>query len=582
MFVVLNCPLMTVPSLTSSLTDLDEVLAEARRNSLTRDNPLLADLPDWFVGLRDHQRIAIREILCAYEEGAECVVLDAPCGSGKTLIGETVRRLLPDSRQTTYICSSKALQNQFLVDYPYAKVLKGRSNYATEGYPERFGGRDGLSASDCTKQPGDPESCMWCSNTHLCPYERAKSEALRSSLAVLNTSYFLSECNGPGRFSRGGLVICDEADTAESELMSHVEVRISERRLKSYGLGVPKYVTKEESWREWAEEAYEKVKTHPRRQLPSTDIQAIREQKRHAILVSRLKELREGLAVGGWVYTGDRNAVAFKPVTVDRLGVEKFWRHGDRFLLMSATVISADEMLESLGWDEGKEWRLVKVPSTFPAENRKVVVWPVASMTYKEKDVSYPKVVNACKEIVGRHPDDRVLIHSSSYELTKVISEALAEEIGAAGANGNPSNPSSSRHVITYTSAAEKDSALEDYLSTPRSIMVAPSLDRGIDLPGDSCRVQVIAKVPFLNLKDKQVSARLYGTGRNGKMWYAVNAIRTIVQMTGRAVRSEDDWATTYIIDSQFVINVWAMNKRLVPEWWRQGLVWRMKGLGDA
>lgn len=556
-------------------TDLDAVLENARRNSLTRDNPKLADLPDRFQTLRDHQRIAVREILCAYEEGAECVVLDAPTGSGKSLIGEVVRRLLPNNPQTTYICSSKSLQDQVLREFTYAKVLKGRSNYATERYPERWGGRDGLSAADCTKSPGDAESCLWCSSTTRCPYEQAKYAALSNPLAVLNTSYFLSEGNGPGRFSRGGLVIADECDDLENQLLKHVEVTISERRLKQYGLGVPRYVTKEESWREWAERAHEVVRAQRPRLRDSTDIQAIREQKRHTLLVEKLRGLKEGLAAGEFIYVGDRQHVGFKPVTVSGFGQDKLWQHGDKWLLMSATVISADELLESLGWDDEKEWRLVKVPSTFKAENRKVVVWPVASMTYKTKEESEPKIVDAVREICERHPEERILVHSTSYRLTNRIVEGLDDLPAGAGATAPPCY----RPVFTYGASSEKDQALTDYLATPAAILVAPSMDRGIDLPGDACRVQIICKVPFLSLSDKQVSARLYGTGMSGRTWYAVNAIRTIVQMTGRAVRSEEDWAVTYILDRQFVDNVWGSHKRLIPEWWKAGLVWRMRGL---
>lgn len=603
-------------------TTLEEVLAEARRHSLTRQNPLLETLPAFFSEFRDHQRVAIREILTAYEEGAECVVLDAPTGSGKTLIGETVRRLLANppngqtsndgvllgrvSKTSTYICSSKALQDQFLHDYPYAKVLKGRSNYATESYPERFGGKDGLSCADCTKSPGDSESCLWCSDTHICPYEMAKSDALRASLAVLNTSYFLSECNGPGRFSRGGLVIADEADELESELMSHVEVRISERRLKSYGLGVPRYVTKEESWREWAGEAWEVVRNSRPRVGSSNDLKTIRARKRHDILVGRLDLLRQGLGSGGWVYTGDRQSVAFKPVTVSHLGQEKFWRHGDRFLLMSATVISADELLESLGWDEDKEWRLVKCPSTFPAKNRRVVVWPVASMTYKEKETAHPKICEAVGEIVGRHPGQSVVVHSTSYELTRKVDEylrglvcLLTECVWCSNLEIPyvPSGPAtvrdessggvpvathfSPRQIISYLSAQEREGAIAEFKSaTPGAVLIGPSVGRGIDLPGDLCRVQVIVKVPFLNLQDKQVATRLYGQGLSGKRWYAVSAIRDIVQMTGRATRSETDWCVNYVLDRQFVDNLWSGWRRLFPKWWAESLEWRMKGLG--
>ena len=543
-----------------AVIDLEDILREARAQSLTRDNPLLADLPSWFDSLRDHQRVAIREIMTAYEEGAQCVVLDAPTGSGKTLIGEVCRRLLSgQTRQCSYICSSKALQKQFVKDYPYAKVLQGRSNYATELYPERFGGREGLSCGDCTKNPGDSESCLWCSDTARCPYERAKYAALSSPLAVLNTSYFLSECNGPGRFSRGGFVIADEADTLESELMGHVEVRISERRLKQYGLGVPKFVSKEESWIEWAEEAVEAIRNNPPRGNSSDELLAIRARKRHDILLAKVRNLKAGLEAGNWIYTGDKSSVAFKPVTVSSLGQDKLWQHGDKWLLMSASVISADEMLESLGWDEEKSWRLVKCPSTFKAENRKVVVWPIVSMTYKTRDASWPEVTKGVEAIAVERPVGRMLIHSSSYNLTKYIAGELRVD----------------RPVFWYDSVDEKQTAFDRWQATENAILVAPSMDRGIDLPGDACRTQVIVKVPFLSIKDKQVSARLYGGGRAGKLWYAVNAIRTIIQMCGRACRSEEDYCETWILDRQFVDNLYSGYRNLVPEWFKEALVWR-------
>lgn len=349
----------------------------------------------------------------------------------------------------------------------------------------------------------------------------------------------------------------------ESELMSHVEVRVSERRLKQYGLSTPRFVTKPESWRDWAEEATEVISSH--RPKPGPDaVRNIREAKRHGILVGKVRALREGLESGNWVYTGDRQSVAFKPVTVDRVGQDKLWQHGDKWLLMSATVISADEMLESLGWDEDEEWRLVKCPSTFPKENRKVVVWPIVSMNYKNREAAWPEVVKGVEAIAleGEASTGKMLIHSSSYSLTIHIAEALED-----ACLGRP--------IFYYTSAAGKEAAFNNWQASVNGIMVAPSLDRGIDLPGDKCRTQVIVKVPFLSIKDKQVSARLYGTGRSGKIWYAVNAIRTIIQMCGRAVRSEEDYATTYILDKQFVDNLYSSYRNLIPNWWREALVWK-------
>jgi Rad3-related DNA helicase len=110
--------------------------------------------------------------------------------------------------------------------------------------------------------------------------------------------------------------------------------------------------------------------------------------------------------------------------------------------------------------------------------------------------------------------------------------------------------------------------ALDRYLSRPGSILFAQSMDRGIDLPGEACRVQVIAKIPFPSLGDRRTAARLYLPG--GQDWYTVQTVRSIVQMTGRGVRSADDWATTYIFDAQFR-NLWKQ-RSLFPAYWREAV----------
>ena len=66
--------------------------------------------------------------------------------------------------------------------------------------------------------------------------------------------------------------------------------------------------------------------------------------------LARLVDSETGIATGGWVYTGYNDGdVQFKPVKVDRFAQDYLWRHGKRFLLMSATIISSDEMADSLG-----------------------------------------------------------------------------------------------------------------------------------------------------------------------------------------------------------------------------------------
>lgn len=181
--------------------------------AVSRMNPLLSSLPGWVEEWREEQRRAVRDVVDGFESGCSVVVLDAPTGSGKTLIAETVRRI-QGIMGCVYICHSKSLQDQFVKDFPYAKVVKGRSNYLPESDLSRA---MGVSCADCNKRPKDDSSCDWCVSVHRCPYEVAKHEGLSSPLTCLNTSYWLTECNGPGRFSGRDLVVIDECDTLERE-----------------------------------------------------------------------------------------------------------------------------------------------------------------------------------------------------------------------------------------------------------------------------------------------------------------------------------------------------------------------------
>jgi Rad3-related DNA helicase len=114
---------------------------------------------------------------------------------------------------------------------------------------------------------------------------------------------------------------------------------------------------------------------------------------------------------------------------------------------------------------------------------------------------------------------------------------------------------------------------LDKFLSIEDAVLLAPSFERGIDLPEEDCQVIIIAKVPYPYLGDKQISARM--RTRGGQTWYAVQTIRSIAQMTGRGMRSAGDWCDTYVLDAQFR-RIYKDHKRLFPKWWRESLVLSM------
>lgn len=358
----------------ASPDEVDEVMAiPDPRDPMWGEPPL----PEWVTEIRPHQWKAVVEAVEAFGRGDRVVFVDAPTGSGKTLLAELVRRML--KTKALYVASTKSLQEQAARDFPYAKVLKGRANYPTADDPDAFESEDRwgnarLTAADCTRQMAQLPACvkcpveverqeLHCANCHpvsACPYSIAKNEALGADLTILNTSYFLSEANGPGKFSSAinqnsafGLVIVDEADLLENELMGQVEVRITETMRKKYSIEPPAKKTVEASWLEWVTgEAIPKIgdalKKTPAK---SQNVTVIRERQRLERLATRLKVLAEGLGDGNWVADDwERNgAIVFRPVKVDRFGGGMLWRHGVRFLCMSATILSADLMAEVLG-----------------------------------------------------------------------------------------------------------------------------------------------------------------------------------------------------------------------------------------
>lgn len=554
-------------------------------------------LPEWVQEIRDHQLYATEQIAKEFARGAKVVFLDAPTGTGKSLIGELVRRELRVERGL-YVCSTKSLQAQYLADFPYARVLKGRANYIPTKMVGKQGGgwksrarQDFITCADCDKTGGGigeevmgEASCSWCWDVAECPYLVARHEALGAPVGVLNTAYLLAECNGPGKFRGRELVVVDEADLMEQELLGFVELRVPRTVVEKVGLEVPKKGSHMTTIRRWLEEELDPALKELGGRIRGNGVEERREKDRLEKLRGAVKRVVE--REEGWVREGDEEAgegargkgagtrpdsLVLKPVSVEDVGARYLWQHADRWLCMTGTLVSAEMEAENLGLEAvGIEWGEVRVPMMFDKERRKVVFLPIASMTRTgQEQGGVGKVLEAIPKLLARHEGVNVLIHTHTYKLAKEISEGVERALREVR------DP---RPVLTYTDSWGRDRVLEEFKGHAGgegggtgAVLVASSMDRGVDLPGDLCRVQIIVKMPFASLGSRQVSERLRGP--MGQLWYTVNTVRSIMQMTGRAVRGTDDEAITYIVDEQFS-KVLKDGKKmgLWVEWWLDSL----------
>lgn len=524
--------------------------------------------PGWFKGYRPGQEEAVETILELFRSGVPRVMLDGPTGAGKTIVARGVAFGL--GVQTTHTAGSHDLINQIARDFPTAVVLRGRDHYPIPGTE--------ATAADCTwtkdrpclfeaKEPGRP-GCG--GKVHCAGYEPAKGKALNAPFRVLTHAYLGTESKHVGRFHHPYLII-DEAESLESVVLGLVSVTFSPKLRDRLHLSGPRHVTKLDSISDWLRDDVLPALARDLASVPdSAELRWIRYREAATRRIDQtawvLEHLEEGWVLDDGGPQRDYRPWSLKPVWARRYGARWISAKATRLLAMSATLISGEQVAHDLGLDivpasNGTLHPLsvatVSMDTSFPPENRPVYVAPVADMR-AGKDGSRAEEVRrlamAIRRIMGRAPGENVLVHTHSYRLNNALYQELKVD----------------PRVITYR-AGGRDIALAAFLERPASVLLAPSLERGLSLNDDLCRVQIICKVPFPNLGDKVVAARLYGSGAAGRRWYAAETVRTIVQSSGRAIRHADDWAETWILDSAF-LDLWRRERALFPRWWTKAV----------
>src|SRR5690606_22861138 len=187
---------------------------------------------------------------------------------------------------------------------------------------------------------------------------------------------------------------------------------------------------------------------------------------------------------------------------------------------MSATILDAATFLRSLGLD-GEDAAVVRVPSTFPASRRPLVLRPSARLTRRHQEKDLPLLAAAVSELAQDHAGDKGVVHAHSYMIATYLKKHIAAD--------------QRWRLVTHVDAAGREAALAQHLSSPEpTILVTPSMTEGIDLADDLARWQVLCKVPYPYLGDKQVGARM----ERDRDWYDWRTCLSVVQAYGRSVRS--------------------------------------------
>tara|TARA_R110002033_G_scaffold100148_1_gene148550 strand:+ start:8430 stop:10064 length:1635 start_codon:yes stop_codon:yes gene_type:complete len=516
----------------------------------------------------------LKNIDQAFEDGYKFAVCNAPTGSGKSFISKTLANASREPTQnfkdliTSYIAFkmdqtgsyiheqecvdelstgafaltiTKALQDQYKSLFKDTTILKGKSNY--------------ISTIDSNIDV-ELESLIMPKNiledhrrSHKCPYHNDRRDALTNKFAALNYNMFFSL---PNHVKKRQYLICDEAAELEDQLVKEFSCNINFEMLNRMDILVrPFYSKNDANVIKWISnlliDLSDKIdelrhiissNTNNKKFLIETRKQLIGIRNLH----SKLSLIIETWNESEYLFETNKDGITFMPLKVNKLSNHLF-KYADKVILMSATIIDPESFCKSLGIDK---FKYVEAESSFNSDSAPIFCNTKVKLNYHNLKRSLPKVVDQIKQICEFHKKDKGIIHTHNNTITSFLSKKLTD----------------SRFLIREP-GVRNEVILEQHLeNNDPTVLISPSLSRGVDLKDNLARFQIIVKAPYLPTKDKRIE-KLMNDDFN---WYVNKMLCSVIQSCGRGVRSKEDYCTTYILDGAIVESV-VNNKHKLPKY---------------
>ena len=413
-------------------------------------------------------------------------------------------------------------------------------------------------------------SKLWNACAFKCHYKKDKEAFIDATDSVTNFPYFLTEASYSGKITPRELLVVDEAHNTESELSKFVEVAVSERFVKTIiKSGFSTIKTQHQAYTWMRDVYYPRLSSHMKHIKSMTEkFTGIRDaikkdfvkMSRQLDLVSshyqKIKTFLNIYDKENWVFEllpagdGKSRRIQFKPIDVSPYAEPVLFKFGKKVLMMSATILDKDAFCESLGIEKS-HCSFISLPTPFPAKNRPVISVNMGRMVQSEIDRTLPKLVQAVKQILSEHKNEKGIIHAHSYKIANYIKRNIR-----------------SSRILVHDSSNREEVLRKHMTGSAPTVLLSPSMTEGVDLVDDASRFQIICKIPYPYLGDKLVKKRM----NKWRWWYALQTTKTIVQSVGRSIRSEEDHAVTYILDSDFS-RFYQRNTYLFPESFRDSMV---------
>jgi len=478
-----------------------------------------------YLGFRDGQKEAIKEIIAGAMEGQHILQLDAGVGSGKSLILDIAARVLLeelDLERAIYTTPQVKLVEQLKNDkYLNIPCLVGKANYPCSALPGNF------TAETCPL-PKKLRKRL-CSQ---CEYEQAKEIFQNAPLGAVTLDKLLFDKSINGT----DILIVDESSGLEGRLVNQSEISLP-NDIRATNL--------EEDLRKWAEDIETQIASSESKQFkyavqitegdetPATLGEASKEGKRLRSLEQKLRKIEYLLEIlaQGQKYIIDKDR-KFK--TLDgRRQFSKLCFGPSIVILASGTP--CPQMLSS-------EFVTVHMPNPIPDSRRLVFYDPCGKMSsaIREQtiDLMAPRIAQLHKA-KGRN----TLLHCHSYKVAESLGNAVCDQ----GCR------------VSFMVKEKKDENAETirrWLKGDNTVLASVGCEEGIDCNGEKFPLNIIAVIPFafrgdawvLKREEEDKAANLPYHQQHGIMSTAI----AIQQAIGRTTRGPEDYSETYILDENF------------------------------
>lgn len=547
-----------------------------RQSSPALPPPEAFGLPPKFSRWRNMQEQAI---LSGIDSDCRFVFQAAPTGFGKSPV--YVGHALITGARTCILTSTKGLQSQLVSDFGDSGMVdvRGMNSYICNAAESEFGTGpsptssyySGGRARQLHCHEGPCRSGLRCSLKDAgCDYYDAVREAKRANLVVTNYAFWMTinryrksddeEEGGLGKFD---LLILDEGHHAPDELSGFLSVELEAMEIESVmQTHLPDAGYSMDDWRQWASIWGSKLRNQLDRLV--TVVRGSREagEKPKFDVLRQIRDLRGVIrklqAVAGikgeWVVEVSSNgrSAKFDPVWPAEYAEECLFLNVPRVVIFSATIRPKTASILGI---QPKDYEFLEYPSEFPAKSRPVYHIPTCRMDHRATPEHVQTWLSRIDGIIRKRTDRKGIIHTTSYARRNQIMQ----------------NSEYAHLMISHDPSSARSTIDRFKKMHEPGILVSPSVSTGYDFPGDECRYQIIAKLPFPDSRSTVMKARQQADKEYGAYIMA----QDLVQMVGRGTRSMDDWCETFIIDDHWEWVQWKL-KSMFPKWFIEACIRRL------